>query len=77
MLMTRSMFLQVAAGNDGTNADHMSPASAPTAVTVGATTFTDARASFSNYGTCLDIFAPGDNVISCGTSGPNVRKFTT
>ncbi len=36
----------------------------PAAITVGATTSTDARASFSNYGTCLDIFAPGSSITS-------------
>ncbi len=41
-----------------------SPARVPTAITVGATTNTDARASYSNYGTCLDIFAPGSSITS-------------
>jgi subtilisin family serine protease len=36
----------------------------PNAITVGATTITDARASFSNFGTCLDIFAPGQDITS-------------
>ena len=59
----------VAAGNNGGNACSYSPASAPNAVTVGATTSTDARASFSNYGLCLDIFAPGENITSVLASG--------
>lgn len=54
----------VAAANDNTDACNQSPARAPAAVTVGASTKTDARASFSNYGTCLDIFAPGENIVS-------------
>ena len=41
-----------------------SPARVPAAITVGATTRTDARASYSNFGTCLDVFAPGDQVVS-------------
>ncbi len=54
----------VAAGNDNANACSYSPARVPAAITVGATTSTDARASYSNYGSCLDIFAPGSNVVS-------------
>lgn len=41
-----------------------SPAREPSAITVGASTTTDARASFSNYGKCVDIYAPGSNVPS-------------
>jgi subtilisin family serine protease len=54
----------VAAGNDNTNACNQSPARAPSALTVGSTTSTDARSSFSNYGTCVDIFAPGSSITS-------------
>ncbi|WET78428.1 S8 family peptidase [Amycolatopsis sp. QT-25] len=55
----------VAAGNDtGANACNVSPARTPEAITVGSTTNTDARSSFSNIGTCLDIFAPGSNITS-------------
>jgi subtilisin family serine protease len=54
----------VAAGNSNANACNYSPARAPSAITVGATTSTDARASFSNYGSCLDIFAPGVSIPS-------------
>jgi subtilisin family serine protease len=54
----------IAAGNAGANACNYSPASLPAAITVGATTSTDARASYSNFGTCLDIFAPGSGITS-------------
>ncbi|MGH3071985.1 MAG: S8 family serine peptidase [Gaiellaceae bacterium] len=54
----------VAAGNDNANACNYSPARAANAVTVGATTSSDARSSFSNWGTCLDIFAPGSSITS-------------
>jgi hypothetical protein len=54
----------VAAGNDNSNACNYSPARAPAAITVGATTSSDARASYSNYGTCLDIFGPGSSITS-------------
>ncbi|MEV0646294.1 S8 family serine peptidase [Phytomonospora sp. NPDC050363] len=54
----------VAAGNSNADACGASPASTPDAITVGATTAADARASFSNWGTCLDIFAPGQDITS-------------
>ena len=54
----------VAAGNDNLDACNYSPARAVNAITVGSTTSTDARSSFSNYGTCLDIFAPGSSITS-------------
>ncbi len=54
----------VAAGNSNADACTSSPSSEPTAITVGATDTNDARASFSNYGSCVDIFAPGVNIVS-------------
>jgi subtilisin family serine protease len=54
----------LAAGNDNANACNSSPARTPEAITVGATTNSDARASFSNYGECVDIFAPGHQITS-------------
>ena len=54
----------VAAGNSGANACNYSPARVSAAITVGWTTSTDARHSYSNYGSCLDLFAPGDNITS-------------
>ena len=59
----------VAAGNSKQDACRTSPARVAAAITVGATTSTDARASYSNYGTCLDLFAPGSNVTSAWSSG--------
>lgn len=54
----------VAAGNENQNACNVSPARTAAAITVGATTSTDARASYSNFGTCVDIFAPGSSITS-------------
>ena len=54
----------VAAGNSNANACNYSPASEPSAITVGATASTDARASYSNFGPCVDIFAPGSGITS-------------
>lgn len=58
----------VAAGNSGADACNYSPASVPEALTAGATGSSDARASFSNYGTCLDLFAPGVSIVSAYNS---------
>ncbi|HXG44321.1 MAG TPA: S8 family peptidase [Gemmatimonadales bacterium] len=52
----------VSAGNSAASACSFSPASTPAALTVGATTSSDARSSFSNFGTCLDLFAPGSGI---------------
>ncbi|KUO16361.1 S8 family peptidase [Streptomyces dysideae] len=52
----------IAAGNSSANASSYSPARVTEAITVGATTNTDARASYSNYGSVLDIFAPGSSI---------------
>ena len=54
----------IAAGNDNLNACSFSPARVASAITVGSTTSTDARSSFSNFGSCLDIFAPGSSITS-------------
>ncbi len=59
----------VAAGNDSRDACGESPARVPNALTIGATTKTDARASFSNYGSCVDLWAPGDRIVSAINSG--------
>jgi cerevisin len=54
----------VAAGNDNQDACNYSPAASEKAVTVGASSLADARAYFSNHGKCVDIFAPGLNILS-------------
>ncbi|GAA2583095.1 S8 family serine peptidase [Actinomadura fulvescens] len=64
----------VAAGNDNKNACNASPARTPGALTVGATTSADARASFSNYGSCLDLFAPGAGIVSSWIGGDSATR---
>jgi subtilisin family serine protease len=54
----------IASGNSNADACNFSPARVPSAITVNATDINDARASFSNFGTCTDIFAPGVNITS-------------
>lgn len=56
----------VAAGNENRNSCSYSPASTANAITVAATDQTDTRAGFSNYGSCVDLFAPGVRITSAG-----------
>jgi subtilisin family serine protease len=63
------MTMVVAAGNDNGDACNTSPASALYALTVGATTITDARSGFSNFGMCVDVFAPGTSILSTWNNG--------
>ncbi|MFN7948221.1 MAG: S8 family peptidase [Blastocatellia bacterium] len=56
----------VAAGNNNEDACNVSPARAENTITIGATTIADARASFSNYGACVNLFAPGFAITSAG-----------
>ncbi len=62
--VARGVTMVVAAGNDNSNACSYSPARAANAITVGSTASNDSRSSFSNYGTCLDIYAPGSSITS-------------
>jgi subtilisin family serine protease len=75
-LVNSGVFLAVAAGNSNADAANYSPASVANACTVGATTSTDARSSFSNYGSVVDIFAPGSNILSTwiGSTTATVRS---
>jgi subtilisin family serine protease len=67
----------VAAGNNNGNACSRSPARVPNALTIGATGSNDARASFSNFGSCVDWFAPGVNITSAwSTSNSAIRTIS-
>ena len=71
----------VAAGNDGENACSSSPSSSGgnngPAITVGAIDIDGSRASFSNFGRCVDVYAPGVGVISSWIGGPNMINSLT
>ncbi|AGK06276.1 peptidase S8 and S53 subtilisin kexin sedolisin [Meiothermus ruber DSM 1279] len=58
----------LAAGNSNRDACQFSPARVAAGITVGATTSSDTRASYSNYGSCLDLFAPGSSITSAWIS---------
>ncbi|KAI1315568.1 hypothetical protein EDD11_000642 [Mortierella claussenii] len=80
-LVQSGMFIVAAAGNGnerniGQNACNYSPASTPTAFTVGSTNINDQMSSFSNYGQCVNIYAPGERVRSTWI-GPTNREIYT
>ncbi len=62
--ITDGISFAVAAGNESADACYSSPASTPNAITVAATESNDARAYYSNWGSCIDIFAPGSSITS-------------
>jgi aqualysin 1 len=61
----------IAAGNSNRNASTASPARVGEAITVGSSTRTDARSSFSNFGSVVDIFAPGSSILSAWITSDN------
>ena len=67
--VSSGVFFAVAAGNENTDACNRSPASASQACTVASSTSSDARSSFSNFGSCVDIFAPGSSITSTWNTG--------
>jgi len=64
----------VAAGNDNADACNYSPASATQVLSTGATARTDTRSTFSNYGTCTQIFAPGTNILGAWIGGNTASR---
>ncbi|KKZ60348.1 hypothetical protein EMCG_04906 [[Emmonsia] crescens] len=64
-------FVAVSAGNDNIDASKSSPASEPVVCTIGATDFNDKIASFSNFGSAVDLFAPGVDIVSTFPNGAN------
>jgi len=63
---SKGITVVVAAGNENSDACNYSPAHIASAVTVGSTTSRDMRSGFSNFGSCLDLFAPGSSIKSAG-----------
>jgi len=63
-LHNAGVFVAVAAGNENQNACNVSPASATAVYTTAASTSSDAKASYSNYGSCVDGYAPGSSIKS-------------
>jgi subtilisin family serine protease len=72
--ITKGVAVVVAAGNNNADACTVSPARVPAAVTVGATTTLDYRASYSNVGACMDLFAPGHGITSAWNTGATASQ---
>ena len=68
-LASAGVFIAVAAGNENQDACNVSPASAANATTVAASTSSDAKASYSNWGGCVDLYAPGSSITSTWLNG--------
>jgi subtilisin family serine protease len=79
-LVDNGLFIVASAGNNGANACNYSPGGAHDAFTVGATSSNDQRTFYSNWGSCVDIFAPGENIYSLNvfdTSAPIAEAGTS
>jgi len=76
-LVSSGIVVVVAAGNDAADACRYSPAFVPSAITVGATDASDARAGYSNYGICLDIFAPGSSIRSASATSDTATRIAS
>jgi len=72
--VTKGVHLAVAAGNDNANACNYSPARAANVVCVGATDNADRKSSFSNYGNCVEIHAPGTSITSAWIGSANAER---
>jgi subtilisin family serine protease len=68
-LHNSGVFLAVAAGNENQNACNVSPASASGVFTTASSTSTDAKSSFSNWGSCVEAYAPGSSITSTWHNG--------
>ncbi len=77
LLLSGGLTCVVAAGNDNDDACKFSPAHVPGVLTVGATTIADQRAGFSNYGSCVDLFAPGVNIVSDSDSSASAAAVSS
>jgi subtilisin family serine protease len=76
-LVAGGAFVVVAAGNSSADACRFSPSGAPDAFTVASTDNTDRRSSFSNWGPCVDIFAPGRNITSAFPTSNTATAITS
>jgi aqualysin 1 len=73
-LVAAGVTTAVAAGNDNADACDYSPASTPAAITVAASDKTNGRASYSNYGSCVDVYGPGSAITSAWIGSPSATN---
>lgn len=76
-LVSSGVFVSVSAGNNGTDACKYSPASASSVFTTAASTKTDYKVSYSNYGKCIDAYAPGYNLMTSSLGSSKTRVSGT
>lgn len=76
-LIAQGIVVAAAAGNWYSNACQQTPANVPGALTVAASTIFDAAADFSNWGLCVDIFAPGEDIVSAGTASERAKRVAS
>lgn len=76
-LVAAGVSVVVSAGNNNIDACNQSPASAGSALTIGASTITDSRADFSNWGSCVDLFAPGQYISSSWNTSTSATSSQT
>lgn len=74
-LVAAGVTVVVSAGNEARDACYASPSREPTVLTVASTTESDAASWFSNYGSCVDLFAPGSDVLSAGISSDSSTAY--
>jgi len=72
----KNVVISVAGGNSNSDACKFSPAFAPTAITAGSTTSADKRSHFSNYGKCIDIWAPGSSITSTKNANTGTKTMS-
>ena len=77
-LMAEGIVVVAAAGNKGTSACSTTPAATPGTISVGASTSTDTEPSWSNYGQCVDMYAPGEDIASAWNyQGSTANPYST
>ncbi|KAI1299733.1 peptidase S8/S53 domain-containing protein [Xylaria venustula] len=76
-LVSAGTFVSVASGNDNVDVENTSPASEPSVCTVSASDENDAKADYSNYGSVVDIWAPGNNIESTSYDGTSTTASGT
>ena len=71
--MNEGVFVVAAAGNNNANACNFSPASAELGFTVGASNEYDGKLTMSNYGSCVNVYAPGSGIYAASNTGSGVK----
>lgn len=72
-----NVIVVVAAGNENSDACYVSPAHMENVFTVGSSNIYDVASTFSNYGSCVNFYAPGENIVSCKVGGGYVSLSGT